>query len=481
MTLTEFAPDRAEGLTEPRGCEVAGPAVAGGGGASRLVRSAALPAADLVSAALAATVTGTGLARGACLGFGVLIAAAASGQYRARICMRPSDQAGRLVTAAVVVAAVLLPWTPQGLTLRLAACAVGLALVLRSCAAAALRAASRRGFLVQRALLVGAGQDGGQLAALLHDHPELGVRPCGVVDNLASPDNPASPASQAAAAGLPLLGPVCEASEIVARLGISRVLSCFPAVPDAELVTALHACRELGAHISVLPRLPDLGLAVPRSCLDDVWGIPLIALRPGARGPSGLVAKRVLDLTAGFALFLLTAPVMLLLAVAVRLDLGMPPFFRQIRVVGRSRLATITKLRTLRPAGDPDTTWAVSAGQSSALGRVLRSTHADELPQLVGVLRGDMSLVGPRPERPHFAQQLARDIRGYSGRERVTAGLTGWAQVHGLTGDTSIEDRARFDNSYIEYWSVWLDLLILVRTLSAALSGALTSARGGTA
>ena len=84
------------------------------------------------------------------------------------------------------------------------------------------------------------------------------------------------------------------------------------------------------------------------------------------------------------------------------------------------------------------------------------------------MVRGDLSLVGPRPERPYFARQLARDIRGYADRERVSAGLTGWAQVHGLTGDTSIEDRARFDNYYIEYWSVWLDLLILARTLSSA-------------
>jgi lipopolysaccharide/colanic/teichoic acid biosynthesis glycosyltransferase len=150
-------------------------------------------------------------------------------------------------------------------------------------------------------------------------------------------------------------------------------------------------------------------------------------------------------------------------------------------VVGRGREATIVKLRTLRPAGNPDTTWVIPAGQSSPLGRVLRATHADELPQLASVLRGDLSLVGPRPERPYFARQLAREIRGYADRERVSAGLTGWAQVHGLTGDTSIEDRARFDNFYIEYWSVWLDLLILVRTLTSALSGAMHSARGGTA
>jgi lipopolysaccharide/colanic/teichoic acid biosynthesis glycosyltransferase len=171
---------------------------------------------------------------------------------------------------------------------------------------------------------------------------------------------------------------------------------------------------------------------------------------------------------------------MLLMAAAVRLDLRLPPLFRQVRVAGRGRLATITKLRTLRPAGDPDTTWVVSASQCTAVGRVLRGTHADELPQLASVVRGDMALVGPRPERPHFAAQMAGTVDGYADRERVRAGLTGWAQVHGLTGDTSIHDRARFDNFYIEYWSIWLDLLILARTVPSALSGVLHISRGGT-
>lgn len=494
MTLTEYAPGRARSRAMPRtGVPVPdgpdapqslaaplrprSPASRRRPGAAQLVRSAALPAADLASVLAAAAITGVGAARGLCFGLVILIAAAASGQYRARICLRPSDQAGRLIAAAVAAASVLLLWTPPGLTLRLAGCVIGLGLLLRSGAAAGLRTAGRRGLLAQRALLLGAGQPGGELARLLLAHPELGVRPCGVLDDAGILATVAGSGSQHAA-GLPLLGRVRDAGEVVAGLGITHVLVCSPAVPDAELVAALQLCRDLGVHVRVLPRLPELGLAVPRSCLDDIWGVPLIALRPGAGAPARLAAKRILDLTAGTALLMLTAPVMLLLAFAVRLDLRMPPVFRQIRVVGRGRSATISKLRTLRP-GDPDTTWVIGAGQSTGLGRVLRSTHADELPQLFSVLRGDMSLVGPRPERPHFARQLARDIHGYSHRERVTAGLTGWAQVHGLTGDTSIEDRARFDNSYIEYWSVWLDLLILVRTLSAALSGALSTVRGG--
>ena len=116
----------------------------------------------------------------------------------------------------------------------------------------------------------------------------------------------------------------------------------------------------------------------------------------------------------------------------------------------------------------------------TAVGRILRSTSLDELPQLFNVLRGDMSLVGPRPERPEFVELFRQDIIRYGDRHRVKSGITGWAQVHGLTGDTSIHDRARFDNFYIEYWSIWLDLLILARTVPSALSGALHISRGGT-
>jgi lipopolysaccharide/colanic/teichoic acid biosynthesis glycosyltransferase len=169
-------------------------------------------------------------------------------------------------------------------------------------------------------------------------------------------------------------------------------------------------------------------------------------------------------------LLVAVAPLLLVLGALIRGRTGNRALFRQLRVTGAGRQATILKLRTLTE--EPGArTWSVDPARCTGLGRWLRATHLDELPQLINVLRGDMSLVGPRPERGCFAADFARQIPRYGDRDRTRAGLTGWAQVHGLHGDTSIAERSRFDNAYIEYWSPWLDLVILARTIGSAVTG----------
>ena len=217
-------------------------------------------------------------------------------------------------------------------------------------------------------------------------------------------------------------------------------------------------------------------MAVPRACLDEVWGIPLLPLRRPGR--AALAAKRLFDVLASAVLLALLGIPLLILGLAVRWQLRHPALFRQVRVTGPGELAEIVKLRTLTCHSDPDTCWVVPAARATRLGRFLRATHADELPQLLNVLRGQMSLVGPRPERPYFARRFSEQIPGYGDRHRVRCGLTGWAQVHGLNGDTSIADRAIFDNVYIENWSFWLDLSIVARTLGAS-AAAVVGHRGG--
>jgi exopolysaccharide biosynthesis polyprenyl glycosylphosphotransferase len=183
----------------------------------------------------------------------------------------------------------------------------------------------------------------------------------------------------------------------------------------------------------------------------------------------------VFDVLASGLALVVTAPVLLLIALAVRLDSGPGILFGQERVGVDGHHFRVLKFRSLRPgdATESQTRWTiVDDPRLTRVGRFLRATSLDELPQLYNILRGDMSLVGPRPERPHFVDEFRSRYPSYEARHRVPSGLTGWAQVHGLRGDTSIDDRARFDNYYIENWSLWLDVKIILRTFSSVLRGA---------
>ena len=391
----------------------------------------------------------------------VLVILAAGRQHRLRICLRVSDQAGRILISTAVPALALLEWLPASRVLWLALWSGALVFIFRSILCAVLRAAHRRGLLTEPAVVVGAGTFGAYVAELMREHPEFGLRPMGLLDD-GPPRRDLS---------VPSLGSPAELIDVVQRLGIRRVIVCFSsACRDEDIVTVMRANRPLRADVYVVPRLYELGMAVPRGCLDEIWGIPLIPLRSFGHSPAALMLKRVFDVVVSAVLFAMAAPLMLALALAVRLRSGQTALFRQARVTGQGRIVPIMKLRTLAAHRDHDIRWT-AAEHSSRLSRRLRATHMDELPQLVNVMRGEMSLVGPRPERPYFAERFGREIPRYEDRTRMPAGMTGWAQVNGLNGDTSIYERARFDNYYVEYWSVWLDLVILARTLAAVVRG----------
>lgn len=194
-------------------------------------------------------------------------------------------------------------------------------------------------------------------------------------------------------------------------------------------------------------------------------GFPCTPLLPPP--PPRTPGKRTLDVIVSAVLLLLAAPVLTACAAAVRWADGPGVIFRQERIGKDGRPFTLLKFRTLRPADSHEATirWNIAdEPRMSRVCRFLRRTSLDELPQLWNVFRGDMSMVGPRPERPHFVAEFTRLHPGYAARHRVPAGVTGLAQIHGLRGDTSIEDRCRFDNAYIDNWSLWQDVCILLRT-----------------
>ena len=380
----------------------------------------ALPLADLIALACAAAITGLEGWRAAVYVAAAGAALAAGGLHRPRICLRVSDQAGRICAAVAVGVACVLPWTPAGQEGRLALSAAGLVLACRAMALAGLRAAHRRGWLTEAALLVGVGEAARQLAGLLQGHPELGLRPAGL---LASGDatGPPRPVPSPDAPWLPALGPLADLEAVLARHRISRVIVCPEATQGEDWAPVLRACRAAGADVCRTRRSAGLGEAVPRSGLDQVCGIPLLPLRGHRQLAARLALKRAFDLGAATVLLVLTAPLLIALAVVSRLQVRRPALFRQVRMVGPGKLAEIVKLRTVAGHSDPDTYWAPSERQCTRFGWILRASHLDELPQLVNVLRGDMSLVGPRPERPHFARQFAQEIPGYSDRQRMRA------------------------------------------------------------
>ncbi|MET8566718.1 exopolysaccharide biosynthesis polyprenyl glycosylphosphotransferase [Streptomyces sp. NPDC004783] len=341
---------------------------------------------------------------------------------------------------------------PHTLSVRvlLAGCAVQLA---ASCALRGAVHARRRAVLLRHpraALVVGPAATAQRVAAALLRNPGCGVRPVGVV------------AEGADGAGvLPVL--TAEAAwRAVAENEVRTVLAVHPSV-RAEQGPLLRALAETGCLIwEVDADAPSYGAKA------RLAGFPCRRLEmASARGGAG---KRVLDIVVSGTLLLLVSPLLLLCALALRITDGPGVVFRQQRIGKDGEPFTLLKFRTHRPADEQESATRWSVADESGMRwfcRVLRRTSADELLQLWNVLRGDMSLVGPRPERPYFVAQFSQTYPGYAARHRMRAGITGLAQIHGLRGDTSIEDRCRFDNAYIDDWSLWQDVTILLRTACA--------------
>ena len=321
-------------------------------------------------------------------------------------------------------------------------------------------------------LIVGAGRIGAQVERRLTEQPELGLQPVGYLDS--DPPSPDLVPSRHA----PVIGSPSELARTVEETGAEHVVFAFLSAPDHVLVPLVRECEALGLEMSLVPRLFD-SINV-RVGLEHIGGLPLYGLR--AVNPKGwqFAIKHGLGFVVAGALVLLLSPVMLAAAAAVKLSSPGPALFRQRRIGRDGREFDMLKFRSMRVSDDagagapsqPPTDDTAPGGiegadRRTAVGGVLRRTSLDELPQLFNVLKGDMSLVGPRPERPEFVELFGQSIRRYDDRHRVKSGITGWAQVNGLRGKTSLADRVEWDNYYIENWSLALDVKILLMTLVA--------------
>jgi exopolysaccharide biosynthesis polyprenyl glycosylphosphotransferase len=440
-----------------------------GTGSAWLASAAIIPAVDALALAAAVAIGHTLDHRGIIfIGLALIMLNAGSWRFP-RINPRIGTDLGWLLTRIAIVSLVVLALTGDlDDTAILATGAVAAALLVpgRAIAYAALRAARRRG-RGERTVIVGAGPIAGLLAKVCSEHPEFGLVPIGVLDDAREPR-----------IRLPLLGGPQDLPRVVREREVRRVIIAFGTARETELIDTLRAAEEVPIAVHCIPRFFELRVPREHARTDDIWGIPLTRLSvAGARMPER-VAKRALDVAFASVSVLLFSPILAMIAIAVRASSKGPILFRQERVGQGGTIFELLKFRSMRVNDDSDIEWSVANdGRVTRVGRFLRRTSLDEVPQLFNILRGDMSLVGPRPERPYFVQKFAEEIPRYLDRLRVPAGLTGWAQVHGLRGDTSILERVRFDNAYIENWSLWLDLVIVARTSHETLMGGERRAR----
>lgn len=308
-----------------------------------------------------------------------------------------------------------------------------------------------------RTLIVGGGEIARRVIATLEEHGEYALDVVGVADD--------DPKFDAGELGARIIGGLGDVPDLVKSHQVDVVIVAFSNANQAGLVNVIRSAMAGGAAVWVVPRFFELGAA--GTTKDHLWGIPVVRLNAPARSRPEWLLKRALDFTIAAAAAIVLAPVLAAIALAVLIESGRPIFHRQRRVGLDGRPFDIYKFRSMRVADDSTeaTEWAASEARTTRVGLFLRKTSLDELPQLFNILRGEMSLVGPRPERPYFVDLFSDLYPHYNSRHRLPAGLTGWAQIHGLRGDTSIEERAVFDNYYIENWSLMEDLKILLRTM----------------
>ena len=319
-----------------------------------------------------------------------------------------------------------------------------------------LRVLHRNGRNLSSVLVVGAGPLAEQVIDRVHEHPEAGLRVVGVLGN-----DPRVPR----VGGVPVLGRYEQVRKVLALCGASQVVLALPREDQDQLEALLD---ELDDQLVDLRLVPDLlHIATLRSSVEDFDGLPVISLRDTPLVGWAAIQKRVFDVVISAMLLAAASPLLAALALVIRFSCGAPVLYVQDRMGLDGRVFRMLKFRTMVPDAEHEgPVWARTADpRATRIGGFLRRAGFDELPQLWNVLRGDMSLVGPRPERPVFIEQFRREVPGYMLRHRVKAGMTGWAQVHRWRGDTSVHERVEHDLYYIRNWSLGLDVRILLMTL----------------
>ena len=322
---------------------------------------------------------------------------------------------------------------------------------------AALSEIRRRGYNLRSILVVGAGELGQRVIETINGHRELGFRVTGLLTRKREKIGQS-------VLGVPVVGHVGDLDRVMGSHPVDQVILALP-VEDQPLVKSLM--EQLALYTVDVKIIPDLYQYITLyGGLEEFGGLPIINLQAGPLHGWNLIAKRAFDVLVASVILIGISPLMFAVALAIKLTSRGPVLYRQERMGMDGETFHILKFRTMRVDAERQGAQMASPDdpRRTRFGSLLRATSIDELPQLLNVLKGDMSLVGPRPERPVFIDEFKRQIPRYHLRHKVKAGITGWAQINGLRGQTSIQKRIEYDLYYIENWSLLLDLKILVRT-----------------
>jgi Undecaprenyl-phosphate glucose phosphotransferase len=349
------------------------------------------------------------------------------------------------------------PYETRGTLFLFGGLCLLLILLTRRVSWAGLRYFRSLGYNQTHALIVGAGRVARKTARTLRRMHWMGIKVVGFVEDVANNRQPTD---------LDILGTFHDLPELIHKYQISHVFIALPLKRCNEIRRVFDLLAQTFVQVRLVADVPNLaGLSLTVTDLD---GLPLVGLRESPHFGLNILVKRMMDVVLSLFGLILLSPLFLLIALLIKLTSPGPVFFWQERCGLNGKKFRILKFRSMRVDAEAQTgaVWAQKDDpRRTRLGTFLRKTSLDELPQLINVLLGSMSLVGPRPERPELIQKFRRTIPNYMARHCVKAGITGWAQVHGWRGNTSLRKRVQFDLYYIAHWTPWLDLRILWMTL----------------
>ncbi len=328
--------------------------------------------------------------------------------------------------------------------------------VARRAAWSMVHALRRRGFNPSPALIIGSGRTAQKLACTLRENAWTGLEPIGYVDRTC----------KARIGELSVLGRFEDLPRLIEDHQVAYVFVALPLKRYNEITQAMKYLSDALVDVRLVPDVPQL--AAMSLKVSELGDMPIVSLRENPHDGLNRLIKRAMDLAISATALVVLSPLFLLIALLIKLTSRGPVFYRQERASLGGEPFQMLKFRSMRVDAEDRTgpVWASpDDDRRTPIGRFLRETSLDELPQLINVLRGEMSIVGPRPERPYFIKRFRNTVPHYMLRHVVKAGITGWAQIHGWRGNTSLRKRVQYDLYYIANWSPWLDLQIMFLTL----------------